>query len=176
VWSPDERGEQHEIVKVMFYLQDHLHDEQAMKVIPGSHVLDRTPWERGYTALHPKMGDAVIFDQRISHAGNTHYNPFGAGRLFMQVGFGKKNRFTDEFERGTVARQQTLQAAMLKSSTPKGLSTILADVKFSLLGTVMTVLPPRLLNHFSDKDVDTHIQHPCGGGRRLPHEQQKSEL
>lgn len=176
VWSPDEHGERHDIVKVMFYLQDHLYDDQAMKVIPGSHVLDRTPWDTGYTALHPQMGDAVVFDQRLSHAGNTYYNPFGPGRLFMQVGFGKKNRFTDEFERGTVERQKTLQAAMLKSSTPRGFSTFLADIKFSLLGSVMTALPPKLLNHFSDKDVQSHIAHSCGRGRHPVHGQQKSDL
>merc|ERR1712032_1467020 len=60
VWSPDAHGQKHEIYKVMFYLQDHLRDEEAIKVIPGSHVLRRTPWERGYVAVHPEMGDTVI--------------------------------------------------------------------------------------------------------------------
>merc|ERR1712125_132514 len=116
----------------MFYLQDHVDDEQAIKFMPGSHVLRRTPWENGYVALHPRMGDAVIFDQRLSHAGNTLYSAFGRGRLFMQVGFGRANRFTDEFERGTIERQQSLQERMLKSSQPRGFSTFLADVKFTL--------------------------------------------
>merc|ERR1712232_949343 len=75
VWSPDPDGEEHEIFKFMFYLQDHVDDEQAIKFMPGSHVLRRTPWENGYVALHPRLGDAVIFDQRISHAGNTFYDP-----------------------------------------------------------------------------------------------------
>merc|ERR1719277_2553636 len=104
----------------MFYLQDHDDDEQAIKVIPGSHVQRETPWETGYIALHPRMGDAVIFDQRLSHAGNTHYNPLSSGRLFMQVGFGRKNRFTDEFERGTIERQESLRTRMLQTVVPRG--------------------------------------------------------
>jgi len=163
VWSPDMKGEQHEIYKVMFYLQDHEHDEQALKVIPGSHVMRSTPWEKGYVALHPRMGDTVIFDQRLSHAGNTYYDVFGPGRLFMQVGFGRANRFTDEFERGTVERQQTLQARMLKSTQPRGLPTLLADAKFTLLGAVLSALPPQLLNKFSDADVTKHEGRSCSG-------------
>jgi len=161
VWSPDSVGEKHEIYKVMFYLQDHIHDEQAMKVIPGSHVLRRTPWEDGYVALHPRMGDTVIFDQRLSHAGNTYYDAFGQGRLFMQVGYGRDNRFTDEFERGTIERQKALQARMLKSSTPKGLGTTLADLKFLALGAALTALPPQVLNFFADADIKTHVGRSC---------------
>jgi len=163
VWSRDDVGQQHEIYKVMFYLQDHLHDEQAMKVIPGSHVLRTTPWERGYVALHPRMGDTVIFDQRLSHSGNTFYNVFGQGRLFMQVGFGRDNRFTDEFERGTIERQKALQARMLKSPQPRGWSTFLTDAKFLALGSVLTALPPQLLNYFADADIKAHEGRSCAG-------------
>jgi len=161
VWSPDTDGERHEIVKVMFYLQDHVHDEQALKVIPGSHLERRTPWDWGYVALHPRVGDAVIFDQRLSHAGNTYYNPFGNRRLLMQVGFGRINRFTDEFERGTVQRQESLRARLLQSITPKGPMTVFADIKFTALGTIMSALPPQLLNHFADKEVKTHLGRSC---------------
>mmetsp|Transcript_36520 Transcript_36520/g.77695 ORF Transcript_36520/g.77695 Transcript_36520/m.77695 type:complete len:343 (-) Transcript_36520:52-1080(-) len=165
VWSPDATGEQHEIYKVMFYLQDHVHDEQAMKVIPGSHIIRHTPWEDGYVALHPTMGDTVIFDQRLSHAGNTYYDPLGKGRLFMQVGFGRANRFTDEFERGTVERQQTLHNRMLQSSAQRGLSTYLADAKFTVLGAALSALPPALLNFFADKDIKDHVHRSCASGQ-----------
>jgi hypothetical protein len=161
IWSPDETGEKHEIYKVMFYLQDHDFDEQAIKFIPGSHSIRGTPWEKGYVALHPRMGDTVIFDQRISHSGNVYYNPFSAGRLFMQVGFGRRNRFTDEFEKGTIQRQQTLQARMLKSSQKRGLQTVFADMKFAVIGTLFSALPPRLLNYFGDADVKRHIERSC---------------
>mmetsp|Transcript_23996 Transcript_23996/g.66726 ORF Transcript_23996/g.66726 Transcript_23996/m.66726 type:complete len:328 (-) Transcript_23996:151-1134(-) len=155
IWAADEDGERHQIYKVMVYLQDHEHDEQALKVVPGSHVLRDISLDRGYTALHPSMGDAVIFEQRLSHAGNTFYNPFGSGRLFMQVGFGKVNAFTDEFERGTIERQQTYQKKMLTSAQARGLATVVTDAKFALLGAIFTALPPQLLNYFADASGGT---------------------
>jgi len=177
IWSPDVAGERHDIYKVLFYLQDHDHDEQAIKVIPGSHLLRWTPWDTGYVAAHPRMGDAMIIDQRISHAGNAYYNALGSGRLFIQVGFGRKNRFTDEFERGTIARQQALQERMLKA-TPRqaGFSTFLADVKMTVLGAAFTLLPPRVLNYFADKKaVERHLTLHCSGSPRSS-EQMRSEL
>merc|ERR1712100_756187 len=173
IWSADSSGERHEIYKVMFYLQDHDHDEQALKVLPGSHLLRRTPWETGYVAVHPQMGDALIFDQRISHAGNTYYNALGPGRLFMQVGFGRKNRFTDEFERGTIARQLAGQTRMLQGSPQQaGLSTLIADIKFSVLGAIFTALPPHVLNYFSDKAAVTrHLDIGCGSASSSPKKQ-----
>merc|ERR1712232_674930 len=173
IWSPDEAGERHEIYKVMFYLQDHIHDEQAIKVLPGSHLQRRTPWETGYVAVHPRMGDAVIFDQRLSHAGNTYYNGFGPGRLFMQVGFGRKNIFTDQFEQGTIARQTTLQNRMLQGIPQQaGFATLVADIKFSVLGAIFTALPPHFLNYFSDKAaVGRHDGLVCGAAARSKDEQ-----
>lgn len=161
VWSPDEDGNQHEIYKVMFYLQDHVQDEQALKVLPGSHKVRTTPWSDGYVALHPRVGDTVIFDQRMSHAGNTFYDVTGKGRLFMQVGFGRKNRFTDEFERGTVERQTTLQTRMLKATPTEGIFSFLNDARFLLLGSALTALPPQLLNHFADKEILRHAEMSC---------------
>jgi len=153
LWTPDEAGEQHEIYKVLLYLQDHEQDARAVKVVPGSHVLRDISLERGYAALHPRFGDAVIIDQRISHAGNTFYYPFGPGRIFMQVGFGKANNFTDEFERGTVERQRGYQAKMLKLPPSTGFKSVLADVKFFGLGMLLSALPPQVLNAFADIDV-----------------------
>merc|ERR1712100_406138 len=176
IWSADSSGERHEIYKVMFYLQDHDHDEQALKVLPGSHLLRRTPWETGYVAVHPQMGDALIFDQRISHAGNTYYDALGAGRLFMQVGFGRKNRFTDEFERGTIARQQTLQQRMLAATPVAGISARIADLKMTVLGAAFTILPPHVLNYFADKTaVGRHLDLGCSSSLDAA-TQQRSEL
>lgn len=153
LWTADEAGEQHEIYKVLFYLQDHENDARAVKVVPGSHVLRDISLERGYAALHPRFGDAVIIDQRISHAGNTFYDPFGPGRIFMQVGFGKANNFTDEFERGTVERQEGYQAKMMKLPHSSGFKSLLADVKFTGLGMLLSALPPQALNALADIDV-----------------------
>jgi len=153
VWTPDESGDQHEIYKVLFYLQDHRNDTRSVKVVPGSHVLRDISLERGYTAVRPGLGDAVVIDQRISHAGNSFYDPLSPGRIFMQFGFGRANVFTDEFERGTVERQQGYQARMLQQSEAKGLKTMLIDAKFTAIGLVFSLLPPRLLNAFADLDV-----------------------
>lgn len=153
LWEPDEAGERHEIYKVLLYLQDHEQDARAVKVIPGSHVLRDIGLDRGYASLHPRFGDAVIIDQRISHAGNTFYDPFGPGRIFMQVGFGKANNFTDEFERGTIERQSGYQSKMLKVPPSSGLQTVLADIKFLGLGLLLSALPPQALNALADIDV-----------------------
>jgi len=153
VWGKDDAGEQHEIYKVLLYLQDHDGDARAVKVVPGSHKVRDISLDRGYAAVQPRLGDAVIIDQRISHSGNTYYDPFGNGRIFMQVGFGKANIFTDEFERGTVERQSGYQAKMLKASQKRGTQTLLADVKFFAMGMLFTALPPQVLNGLADLDV-----------------------
>lgn len=153
LWTADETGDRHEIYKVLLYLQDHADDERSVKVVPGSHAVREIALERGYAAVHPRLGDAIIIDQRISHAGNSFYDPFQPGRIFMQVGFGKVNRFTDEFEQGTKERQQGYQAKMLKSSQKRGLETIMADAKFLGLGLLFSALPPQMLNFFADIDV-----------------------
>lgn len=155
VWS-DELGQRHEIYKILFYLQDHENDDMAVKVVPGSHKLRHIGLEHGITALRPSMGDAIIFDQRLSHAGNSFYYPFGKGRIFMQIGFGKANIFTEEFQRGTVERQQSYQSKMLEGEPQRGLATLLADVKFTLLGVFISALPPALLNMLGDIDVKKH--------------------
>jgi len=152
MWKPAESGDVHEIYKILFYLQDHDFDERATKVVPRSHNSSQIALEDGYVAVHPQLGDAIIFDQRLSHSGNTYYDPLGAGRLFMQVGWGRKNVFTDEFERGTMDRQDGYQAKMLQQSQEKGWRTMLTDAKFFGLGAVMSSIPPRLLQLFADPD------------------------
>lgn len=174
VWSPDEHGEAHEIYKVIMYLQDHDDDEESMKVLPGSHRVPVTPWETGYLALHPQIGDVVIFDQRLSHAGNSYYRPYGRGRVFIQVGFGRANRFTDEFERGTIERQRMLQDRMISLSkaalAQSSLSGLARSAKMVAIGAGLSLLPPRLLNFFADKDVAALAGRDCSVQRTLPAE------
>jgi hypothetical protein len=98
----------HFIVKVAIYLQDHAHNDDALTVIPGSHVVPRIAVrESETTPLHPAVGSLVVFEQRITHRGTTKKTRFGTGgmRLLVSLGFGKRNNYTDEFERGTMARQ-----------------------------------------------------------------------
>lgn len=93
--------DKHEIVKVLLYLEDHTHDDEGLKIIDGSH-LDREIHVSTYTQLKPKIGDVIIFDQRVTHRGTSCVTK---ERILVTFGFGKNNKFTDQFEKGTVSRQ-----------------------------------------------------------------------
>jgi hypothetical protein len=108
VWSPHE-GETHEIVKVLIYLQDHTDNDDGLKVVPGSHLV-RGLETKGWIQLRPALGDVVVFDQRITHRGMARRA--AAPRILVSYGFGKTNMFTDNFERGTKARQEDQVAAL----------------------------------------------------------------
>ena len=101
IWKEHE-GEKHEIVKVLTYLQDHSKDNDGLKVVPRSH-LKREINGTGAIQLRPKKGDVIIFDQRITHRGME--NQCKGSRILVSMGFGKNNIFTDEFEKGTMVRQ-----------------------------------------------------------------------
>ncbi len=108
IWSEFE-GETHEIVKVLIYLQDHSNDNDGLKVIPYSH-LERCMYKEKLIVntedihqLRPGLGDIIIFDQRITHQGADKEIP--RERILVSFGFGKNNIFTDNFEKGTIIRQ-----------------------------------------------------------------------
>ena len=101
IWS-EHKGEKHEIVKVLTYLEDHSKDNDGLKVVPGSH-LKREINGTGAIQLRPKKGDVIIFDQRITHRGMERQCK--DSRILVSIGFGKNNIFTDEFEKGTMVRQ-----------------------------------------------------------------------
>ena len=101
IWKPHQ-GEHHEVVKVLTYLEDHSKDNDGLKVVPGSH-LKREINEAGAVQLRPKKGDVIIFDQRITHRGME--KQCKDSRVLVSMGFGKNNIFTDEFEKGTIVRQ-----------------------------------------------------------------------
>lgn len=102
IWSTTESGEKHEILKVLIYLEDHANDSDGLKVVPGSH-LTRKVDPKGFIQLRPKLGDVIIFDQRITHRGMDRQLP--SPRILVSFGFGKNNIFTDNFEKGTIQRQ-----------------------------------------------------------------------
>lgn len=95
-------NEEHEIVKVLIYLEDHSNDNDGLQLVPGSHLL-REINGKGGIHLHPKKGDVIIFDQRITHRGMNKQSK--DSRILVSFGFGKNNIFTDEFEKGTIIRQ-----------------------------------------------------------------------
>lgn len=105
-WSTVD-GERFECLKVGIYLQDHSNNDDCLHVVPGSHKTKRVT-SKGGIALHPKKGDVLIFDQRISHSGMRQLKP-GKNRLMMVFGFGKNNIFSDQFEAGTKLLQVHLQ-------------------------------------------------------------------
>lgn len=108
IWSTKD-GERHEIVKVLVYLQDHSTNKDGLWLVPGSHL---TPEIHGRGAIYmaTEPGDVLIFDQRINHRGMDHQVP--STRVLVSFGFGKNNLFTDEFERGTLARQNDQNNAL----------------------------------------------------------------
>ena len=101
IWSEHE-GEKHEIIKVLTYLEDHSKNNDGLKLVPKSH-LKRKVNSKGAIQLKPKLGDVIVFDQRITHRGMEEQvkDP----RILVSFGYGKNNIFTDNFEKGTVIRQ-----------------------------------------------------------------------
>lgn len=101
IWKKHQ-GEQHEIVKVLIYLQDHSKNSDGLKLVPKSHLSPKIN-TKGPVQLRPNIGDVVIFDQRITHRGMNKQVP--NQRILVSFGFGRNNIFTDEFEKGTKKRQ-----------------------------------------------------------------------
>jgi ectoine hydroxylase-related dioxygenase (phytanoyl-CoA dioxygenase family) len=99
IWEKHE-GEEHEIVKVLIYLQEHELNDDGLQIIPKSHKESRIV---GKKHVKTGSGDVVIFDQRITHRG-MEANTI-KGRMLVSFGFGKNNIFTDNFEKGTIERQ-----------------------------------------------------------------------
>lgn len=117
-WSTGPVGETYKIVKVGIYLEDHSGDNNALQVVPGSHLIERIDTANALR-LKSAFGDCIIFDQRITHRGMersaatattaataaTAATATIGPRIMVTFGFGAENFFTDSFEAGTRARQ-----------------------------------------------------------------------
>ena len=101
IWE-EHNGEKHEIVKVLIYLEDHNANNDGLKLVPKSHLTSKIN-PQGWIQLKPKIGDVIIFDQRITHRGMEKQVKYS--RILVSFGFGKNNIFTDNFEKGTIIRQ-----------------------------------------------------------------------
>jgi len=97
IWSTYE-NQKHEIVKVLIYLQE----GDGIELVPKSHIEPIINTQNSIKILH-KIGDVIIFDQRITHRGMEKQN--SQQRILVSFGFGKNNIFTDNFEKGTIQRQ-----------------------------------------------------------------------
>jgi len=101
IWS-ENKGEKHEIVKVLIYLESHDNNNDGLKLVPRSHLTAKIT-SQGFIQLNPQVGDVIIFDQRITHRGMEKQVKYP--RILVSFGFGKNNIFTDNFEKGTIIRQ-----------------------------------------------------------------------
>ena len=102
IWS-EHKGDKHEIYKVLIYLQDHSTNNDGLQLVPYSHLISSME-RKTIVQLKPKLGDVVIFDQRITHRGMGQQ--VNDSRILVSFGFGKNNIFTDNFEKGTIQRQK----------------------------------------------------------------------
>ena len=100
IWSTV-NNEEHEIYKVLIYLQDS-NEELGPKLVPGSHSTSKVDLKK-QTSVNLELGDVLIFDQRITHRGMERQTD--TKRILVCFGFGKNNIFTDNFEKGTIERQ-----------------------------------------------------------------------
>lgn len=103
IWEDFEENK-FKIIKVLIYLQDHSNNNDALKVIPRSHLTPEYNQNNiNFVQLKPSLGDVIIFDQRITHRGMMYQTIYP--RILVSFGFGANNIFTDEFEKGTKIRQ-----------------------------------------------------------------------
>ena len=111
---------EHEIYKVLLYLQDNRGHDNGLTIIEKSFMEPdiRVDSSRIKT-IHNKVGSLIIIDQRITHRGQQKQTIWEKDRILISLGFGKNNIFTDEFERGTVQRQNEQNGEMKRSVKPR---------------------------------------------------------
>jgi hypothetical protein len=98
-------GEKHEIYKFLIYLQDHSNNMDGLTLIEKSHLNPQIIINGEQKYIKSKIGDIIIFDQRITHRGQQYNSNYKIDRILISIGFGKNNIFTKEFEEGTQKRQ-----------------------------------------------------------------------
>ena len=98
----------HRIYKIGIYLDEYSSSDGALRVVPGSHLTGSYDTHEAIW-LHPRKGDVLVWEQRITHRGMDkamQHATRGRNRTLVQLGFGRNNIFTDEFERGTLERNR----------------------------------------------------------------------
>lgn len=106
IWKPY-KEEVHEIYKVLIYLQN-TQNELSPKLISKSHknigFNDITNDDKNVLTPELNMGDVLIIDTRLTHKG-LDKEPENDVRILVSFAFGKNNIFTDNFQTGTIVRQ-----------------------------------------------------------------------
>ena len=144
-------GEEFAVLRVILYLEDHdsEDDHGALELIPGSQndrgcndtrgVAGARAWHcrlfgfdkrplphmRAPVHLHPKAGDAIIFDQRIIHRGRFDARR-PRQRASVQLSFGLDNHFTRSWAIGDNLRRESLVRSVRRR--PRRLADDVADV------------------------------------------------
>ncbi len=140
-WDKRSGEESFSLYKIAFYLQDHIENNHGLTVRKGSHLSSELNHGEEVN-LQCKVGDAVFFDQRISHVGQQfNFSDKVVNRLFRYNqkhrervanllrkaqgvenklsifwGVGVQNEFSREFAINTIKRQNKVNG--VSSYTP----------------------------------------------------------
>lgn len=99
-------GDTMKIFKLITYFQDHTNNEDGLEVKIGSHLYEDINYGIN-KRIYSSAGDSILFDQRITHRGG--YSG-GYNRISLTMGYGVKNTFFEQFEKGTKFRQDRQNA------------------------------------------------------------------
>ena len=131
LWSTLANGESYGIATVAVYLQDHTNDSRALTVRPASHAsstvaLNRHVLERrSAETLHPRQGDVVIFDSRLSHRGQgREYANFQRvlrdERIVLSFNYGRRDAFSESHFRSFRMRNHLVLNTSLCNGNLRG--------------------------------------------------------
>jgi hypothetical protein len=109
-------NKEHEIYKVLIYLQDNTNHNNGLTIVEDSFLeKDIKIIPDKVKTIHNKVGSLIIFDQRLTHRGQLLIDKTSPDRILISLGFGKDNIYTKEFQEGTVLRQNKQNNGIRKS-------------------------------------------------------------
>ena len=102
-------------VTVALYLQDHTGDDDERALQLRTRSQQNTCFRTNYAnysvvRAHPRKGDAIVFDSRIFHRGqsrafaNFRRSTRGPHRTLVTLNYGLRNAFSDGYDRGFAMR------------------------------------------------------------------------
>ncbi|MAF25928.1 hypothetical protein CL634_10185 [bacterium] len=97
------------VIKICLLLQDHMDNDYGLQMDVGSH---RGVAEGNCLYLHSRATDAIVFDQRIRHAGQDkqYKDEHGQDRYLITLGYGLDNIETKKHIAGCRTRQNVQRA------------------------------------------------------------------
>ena len=119
-WSRLPDGEVYNVITVTLYLQDHAADHRGLGVQRGSHRLGRDQLLRSmskgerhptFVGLNTSIGDAAIFNSRLSHRGQPGSPSSGSertARISVAMQYGRVNVFSEAHDRCYALRNKLL--------------------------------------------------------------------